>query len=250
MTDEPGVARYDWPCRKGSGRIIFYIWRIRSIFRGIREKGCPGGIFSGAFIYQLALMKVLPHEPLLFDQQAPGGDEDAFRQLYEQYAYRLFRFVYGYIHSRELAEEAVNDAFMALWKRRDRLGEISHIYLYLCKAVKNIAIDYLRAGKMGNTGTLDDILQADHLGFVMDPEHIMLNSELGQRIRHSIQDLPPRCRMIFKLIKEDGLKYKEVASLLDISPRTVETQLAIALKRIGQSLLPYLQEDISVRESR
>ncbi len=170
-------------------------------------------------------------------------DEQAFKSLYEQYAFDLFQLAYAYLKNRELAEEAVNDVFLSVWKKKENLPEIENIYLYLCKSVKNSAIDYLESGKKRAANAMEaQALQTDHIGFVMDPEHLMINRELNQQIKKAILSLPPRCRLIFKLIKEDGLKYREVAELLSLSSRTVETQLAIALKRIGSSLLPHLPE--------
>jgi RNA polymerase sigma-70 factor (ECF subfamily) len=64
----------------------------------------------------------------------------------------------------------------------------------------------------------------------------MLSTEIFQEIKRAVNALPTRCRLIFKLVKEDGLKYKEVADLLDISIKTVEAQMAIALRRLGKSI--------------
>jgi RNA polymerase sigma factor (sigma-70 family) len=68
------------------------------------------------------------------------------------------------------------------------------------------------------------------------------------RMREAIESLPPRCKLIFKLIREDGLKYKEVAEILNISVNTIDVQMAIAVKkictslRIEQSDKPFLQQ--------
>ena len=56
------------------------------------------------------------------------------------------------------------------------------------------------------------------------------------RKQKSIDELPPRCKMIFKLVREDGLKYKEVAQILNISVNTIDAQMAIAVKRICTAL--------------
>ncbi|WP_315824758.1 sigma-70 family RNA polymerase sigma factor [Paraflavitalea speifideaquila] len=69
-----------------------------------------------------------------------------------------------------------------------------------------------------------------------DPEKLLMTEELIQKIRKAIEDLPTRCQLIFKLVKEDGLKYKEAADLLQISVKTVETQMAIAIRRLGKCM--------------
>jgi RNA polymerase sigma-70 factor (ECF subfamily) len=163
------------------------------------------------------------------------------RELYEQYAFSLLQFAYAMLKNREQSEEVVNDVFLTIWKKEDDLKKVRRIYPYLCQAVKNRALDYLAASrKKKEWSSLD--LEENHIAFAMNPEHILLNKELGGRLTQAIQDLPPRCRMILRLAKEDGLKAREVAALLNISVRTVEAQLAIALKKIGESLLPYMPE--------
>jgi RNA polymerase sigma-70 factor (ECF subfamily) len=64
-----------------------------------------------------------------------------------------------------------------------------------------------------------------------DPEQKMISAETIKQIQEAIQDLPPRCRLIFKLVKEEGLKYKEVAELLQLSVKTVENQMSVAFKK-------------------
>jgi RNA polymerase sigma-70 factor (ECF subfamily) len=64
----------------------------------------------------------------------------------------------------------------------------------------------------------------------------MITAEMQRRVMAAIENLPPKCRLIFKLIREDGLKYKEVAELLNLSLKTVENQMTIALKKISESI--------------
>jgi RNA polymerase sigma-70 factor (ECF subfamily) len=75
------------------------------------------------------------------------------------------------------------------------------------------------------------------------PDLLMITEEMVSKIKMAINSLPNRCRLIFKLIKEDGLKYKEVAELLNISIKTVEAQMAIAMRRMAQSM----QVDLEVK---
>jgi RNA polymerase sigma factor (sigma-70 family) len=69
-----------------------------------------------------------------------------------------------------------------------------------------------------------------------DPEQLMITEEMVRQIKKAVNELPPRCRLIFKLIKEDGLKYREAAGLLNLSVKTVEAQMAIALRSIARCL--------------
>jgi RNA polymerase sigma-70 factor (ECF subfamily) len=83
--------------------------------------------------------------------------------------------------------------------------------------------------------SIDD-LNVDHFPLVADPELLLSQRELQQQIREAIEQLPPRCRLIFKLVKEDGLSYKQVAAILDISAKTVDSQLCLALKKLAAIL--------------
>jgi RNA polymerase sigma-70 factor (ECF subfamily) len=70
----------------------------------------------------------------------------------------------------------------------------------------------------------------------LNPEQLMITAEMFKRIRDAVNELPNKCRLIFKLVKEDGLKHREVAQLLNLSAKTVENQMTIAIRKIGQSI--------------
>jgi RNA polymerase sigma-70 factor (ECF subfamily) len=68
------------------------------------------------------------------------------------------------------------------------------------------------------------------------PHDIMITTELHRRINEAIGALPPKCKLIFSLVKENDLKYREVAELLGLSEKTIENQMGIALKKLSQSI--------------
>ncbi|HEY6900571.1 MAG TPA: sigma-70 family RNA polymerase sigma factor, partial [Puia sp.] len=76
------------------------------------------------------------------------------------------------------------------------------------------------------------------------PAELCISADLVRQIKQVIRQLPPQCKLIFQLVKEDGLKYKEVAAILDISPLTVRNQLAIAIRKIGETLPAWLHPDM------
>jgi RNA polymerase sigma-70 factor (family 1) len=159
----------------------------------------------------------------------------AFEALYRLYFVRLFRFCYSIIHQKESAEEIVHDVFVKLWENRHRTPEIGNPRLYLYVSVKNRSLNFLRDNAAAPTIEISERCD-QYIRFDANPETILLDSEGLQRIRAAINELPPRCKLIFSLIKEDGLKHKEVSRLLDLSVKTVETQLAIALRKIAAAL--------------
>jgi RNA polymerase sigma-70 factor (ECF subfamily) len=124
---------------------------------------------------------------------------------------------------------------MHLWKKRKESAGIRNLEVYLYVSVKNLSLNYLR-----NTSSLRtiDIAERSHeyIRFDSDPETLLVHAEAVRKLAAAIQGLPPRCKLIFKLVKEDGLKYKDVALLLDLSVKTVEAQLAIAMKKILRAM--------------
>ena len=163
------------------------------------------------------------------------NDEHAFEQFYRQYFIRLFRFCYAVVHEKGVAEEIANDVFLSLWKRRSDLGAIENLEVYLYISAKNHCLNHLRRHRRMIAIDIDDLCE-DALQFQPDPESLLIRSETTQQVVAAIAKLPPKCKLIFKLVRQDGLKYKDVARLLDISVKTVEAQLAIAVKKIGKAL--------------
>ncbi|MEE6185725.1 ECF RNA polymerase sigma-E factor [Mycovorax composti] len=164
------------------------------------------------------------------------GDEAAFAKLYTLYSKRLTAFSISILQSSEMAEEVVEDVFVKLWNKRGSLVSIDNISVYLYIATKNQTLSYLsdKAKKL-ITAPFDDLntsIEAIH----QDPHSLLISSEMLARVNAAIEALPPRCKMIFKLIREDGLKYKEVAAILNISVNTIDAQMAIAVKRICQAM--------------
>lgn len=159
----------------------------------------------------------------------------AYKELFVRMHDRLRQLAYAILKSHEEAEELVSDIFIRLWLRREKLMEIETPRLYFYTTVKNLAITRLNRQKREVSMTGEDwLVRMDSIFF--DPEKLMMTDELIRQVKQSVDELPPRCRLIFKLVKEDGLKYKEVAQLLHLSVKTIEAQMSIALKRIGNTM--------------
>lgn len=169
-------------------------------------------------------------------------DAKSFKELYRFYFVKLFRFCIGIVHNRESAEEIVHNVFMNLWEKRSHLHTIENPDVYLYVAVKNNSLDYLSKNRVRETVDISSISN-EYLMFNIDPEKLMITEEMRKTIREAVEQLPPRCKHIFTLIKEDGLKYKDVAAILNLSVKTVEAQMAIATKKLMSAILLYTNED-------
>ena len=164
------------------------------------------------------------------------NDEAAFTQLYLHFGKKLTHFATSLLRSKETAEELTEDVFVKLWANRSHITEIENITVYLYVAVKNKALTSLSLKARQLVLAPFDFLDTSVDEFAVDPYEVMITSEMMNRMHHAVDALPPRCKMIFKLIREDGLKYKEVAQILNISVNTIDVQMAIAVKKICTAL--------------
>lgn len=162
-------------------------------------------------------------------------DEQVFKDLYRQYFVKLYRFATSLVHCNETAEEIVHDVLINLWKKRNTFTEIENLNTYLYVSVKNLSLNHLRNERKYLYEDIETIFNENSY-ITVDPESVMISKEGVNTLNGFINNLPARCKLIFRLIKEDGLKYKEVAVLLNLSVKTVENQLAIALKKISESI--------------
>ncbi|MCK7557105.1 RNA polymerase sigma-70 factor [Chitinophaga sedimenti] len=169
-------------------------------------------------------------------QIARYGDEQAFAALFRLLYDRLLRFCVQYVGSHEAGEEIVSDVFVKIWNRRAELQEVDNLEVYLFVAVKNHSLNYLEQYSSLRITPLDSGFS--QLTASADPEKDMEWKEMLLKLDGEINRLPEQCRRVFKLIKEDGFKYKDVAAILNISPRTVETQLFRAIRRLTEAIGP------------
>ncbi|WP_157986624.1 RNA polymerase sigma-70 factor [Chitinophaga alhagiae] len=167
------------------------------------------------------------------------GDHRAFEEMFHCCYQGLVRFAVEYVNSRESAEEIVSDIFMKLWTGRQGYQEVLHIEKYLFTAVRNQSLNYLRKFSGYRVVSTDS---PEQLSIVSshDPYKASEWKELLAQLDAAVEMLPPRRRKIFRLIREEGFRPKEVAEIMNLSHRTVETQLFNAVKTLHKELQPYL----------
>lgn len=166
---------------------------------------------------------------------ANDGDERAFGQLYMAFMPKLLQFAMSIVKNKELAEEVVSDVFIKLWQNKEKLLEVENLKLYLYVSTKNTSLNYLSRHFRKDILPIDEMdIKISSLQF--NPEQTLLTTEMINKINAAINNLPPKCKVIFKLAKEDGLKYKEIAHLLNISVKTIDNQIIIALKKISAAV--------------
>lgn len=167
-----------------------------------------------------------------------AGDERALEAVFRAYYAGMASFVQRFVRSPDVAEELVQDIFFKLWSKREQLSDIESFRTYLYRAARNQALNWLRRQK------LERRWQEEHGGEDDAPTPHLADEEASEQevaaaVQEAIQRLPPRCREVFLLSRDGGLTYAEIARTLDISVKTVETQMGRALKALRLALQRY-----------
>jgi RNA polymerase sigma-70 factor (family 1) len=174
----------------------------------------------------------LPEVDLI--KRIKSGDEKSFEVLFKTYYPVLSVYAKKYVYDLETGKELVQDLFVKLYENRENLQINTTLKGYLFKAVQNKCLTYISQSKLRerhieNVALLEREKEAVDIGYLEQ-------TELEEKIYKSINELPDQCQKIFKMSRLEGIKNKEIAEELDISIRTVETQISKALKILRNSL--------------
>jgi RNA polymerase sigma-70 factor (ECF subfamily) len=172
---------------------------------------------------------------LLQNRISRFDDQLAYKELFTSFYPALIQFVSGIIKSRQTAEEIVSDLFLKIWEKRKTLEEIQNLRVYCFVAARHLSINQLEKQKRQKHADIDDY-KTLLFHSAPDPEECMISAEMLRLIHDVVEELPPRCKLSFKLVKEHGFKYREAAEILQVSEKTIENQLAIALKKISAAI--------------
>jgi RNA polymerase sigma-70 factor (ECF subfamily) len=172
-----------------------------------------------------------------------AGEESALSELMQRYSVAVARVAYHYLRSEDLAYDVVQDVFVAVWARRAVLDDRKEFIHYLRRAARNRALDLLKhasaqtqAATRAANDTSETLPYAQNLGPVA-----VRAAEVNAAVRRIVTTLTPRVREVLLLYYERGLEPGEIASLLNIAPRTVYGQLRTALRVLATALVD--QED-------
>ncbi|WP_176954397.1 RNA polymerase sigma factor [Niabella drilacis] len=163
------------------------------------------------------------------------SDEAAFGELFGKFFPGMLSYATSFLKDQQLAEEVVEDVFVKFWENRKTAREIRKVPFYLYRAVRYASIDAMERNKKFKSLSFEEIGEAFTFSY-LPQANSLINKENCLKISDAISQLPARCRLIFRLVKEEGMKYKEVAQLLDLSEKTVENQMNIAIKKLVDTL--------------
>lgn len=174
----------------------------------------------------------------LWTKIACDDDHKSFEQFYFLLHLKLIKFCELYVYKKEIAEEIVADVFVDFWNQRIKILEVENLETYIFISVKNRSLNYLRKNGAVNMVSFED--SHNELVEENNPENEIEKKELFFKLDQAIDTLPQQCKIIFQLVKEDGMKYKEVSEILNISHKTVQTQILRAMKKLSKEMSPYL----------
>lgn len=173
-----------------------------------------------------------------FVEEIKSGNPNALKKVFETFYSPLCNFALQFLNDRDQAEEVVQGLFVKLWEKRSGITIEISLKSYLFSSVRNKCLNLIQHEKVKkmHEGPIREALFGDYA-----EEEYFIGLELASRIAFAVESMPEKRREIFRLSREEGLKYHEIAEKLNLSVKTVETQMGLALKylreKLGRSLL-------------
>lgn len=177
-------------------------------------------------------------QPDDLESRIRSGDVRAFEQLFRAHYEPLCRFAYRYLLDRALAEDLVQDLFAHLWAERARLELRGSARAYLFASVRNRALNVRKRQLVERDWERDEAIpdvRRLHPAPVA-PDRALDQRERDAHLRSAIESLPERCRMVIQLRWQEQMSHAEIATIMGISLKGVENQLARGLQALRQRL--------------
>jgi RNA polymerase sigma-70 factor (family 1) len=172
---------------------------------------------------------------------------DAFEKLFKSYYAPLVVYAGRYVNSIDTAREIVQDFFVKLYEKRGSLSIDVSVKSYLYRSIYNCCINYINQKNLQDRHLKNMMLEKSDEDNLENEIHSV---ELQYRIYEVVEELPLQCKRIFKMNRFEGLKNEEIATVLNLSKRTVETQISKALKILRKKLGHYLSENQNIQNSQ
>ncbi len=166
------------------------------------------------------------------------SDRDAFKELFESLHVTLIRFCWRYTEDEDVSRDIVQDAFVTLWEKRKTLDPEKSLLAFMYTIVRNKALNLLRDSHYSDTLDADETLTET----APEPDEQVNLGMLEDNVKQWIDSLPPRRRQAFKLSRFEGLTHAEIAEVMNLNPRTVNTHVLLALKDLRLKLQALYEE--------
>lgn len=166
------------------------------------------------------------------------SDRDAFRELFEELHPALIRFAWRYTRDADTSRDIVQDAFVKVWEKRETLDPSKSILGFMYTVVRNRALNLSRDSHYTNSVDADEVAIED----VPTPDEQADFGILEKKIHEWIDNLPKRRREAFKLSRFEGLTHAEIAQVMNLTPRTVNTHVMLALRDLRGKLKAFRKD--------
>lgn len=168
-----------------------------------------------------------------------AGDEKAFEQAFKKYARPLHAYGYTLLNDSHIAEELIQDLFLKIWDQRNTLTIHTSLKAYLYRSLHNDCMNHIRHLKVKRNYESTMIKASDTIN-QLQPDNGLEFKEIQQKLRTGMNKLPEACRTVFQLSRFEHLTYREIATQLGISIKTVENQMGKAFKILRLEFHDYL----------
>jgi len=162
------------------------------------------------------------------------GNREAFTLLFRKYYKDLVLFGGNFLRNKEQCEDIVQTLFLKIWADRENLVIQSSFKSFLLRSVQNRCLDEIRHKNVIREH--EAYTTAFEIYDGLDTENYILYSDLQNRLDEALESLPEVCRKAFEMNRFEGLKYKEIASKLGVSERTIEVRIGKALGLLRNNL--------------
>jgi RNA polymerase sigma-70 factor (ECF subfamily) len=178
-------------------------------------------------------------------QRIKSGDKTALEYCYKKYFTALYYYSKGILNDSALANDMVQESFLKIWENRKKISIQSSLSAYLYRTVYNHSINYLKHRLIidKHKNIQKEYLEHASVYSSITTEHaqsILIAKEFSQQIDEAVENLPDKCKQIFKLSRYEGLKNHEIATRLNVSLNTVQKQISIALSKLRIQLAEIL----------
>lgn len=167
-------------------------------------------------------------------QKISQGDQRAFTLLFDWYYQKLGAYIYKITDSREAAEEVVQAVFVKIWENRNMLINIECFKAYLFVLSKNQTLDYLRNLAKARVRQLSILANVQEDSYTIDD--LSPTEEFILIVEEAVSKLSPQQQKVYRLSRQENLKYEEIAVLMGISKETVKKHMKLALALIKKRI--------------
>ncbi len=167
-----------------------------------------------------------------WSERLQSSDQRAFSELFEAMHVVLLRYAWRFTGEQEAARDIVQDAFLKLWQIRTNVDPTRSLKALLYTMVRNLALNHKRAAQHTNGA----FPEHDLLDKAPAADQQVEASMLDHRLRRFIEQMPDRRREAFMLSRFEGLSHEEIAQVMNLTPRTVNTHIVLALKDLRNRL--------------